>query len=102
MLRLGPRAVEAIHAGLTTLQWIALAASVAFNLWAEGIRAFQMQFSPRVVARAAALARMPSPRPLHVALAPLFCMGLIHATRKRLIVGWSVVIGVIGLVTLVR
>jgi apolipoprotein N-acyltransferase len=42
------------------------------------------------------------PRPVIVVLAPLFCMGLFHATRKRLIVSWCALIGIVGLIVLVR
>jgi hypothetical protein len=41
-------------------------------------------------------------KPLHVALAPLFVMALIHATRKRLIVSWVVLLGIVGLVVAVQ
>jgi threonine/homoserine efflux transporter RhtA len=69
-------------------------------VYSEGYRAFHKAFSPRVVSRAQYLAA--HPRPLHVAFAPLYCMGLFHATKKRLIVSWSVTLGVVGIVLLVR
>ncbi|HMJ15770.1 MAG TPA: hypothetical protein VK524_30345, partial [Polyangiaceae bacterium] len=73
---------------------------VAFSVYAEGYRAFQLRFSPRVVARALHLAK--NPRPLHVLLAPAFCMGLLHATRRRLIVAWVSVIAIVSVVIVVR
>ena len=33
--------------------------------------------------------------PAIVLLAPLFCMGLFHATRKRLIVSWCALTGIV-------
>ena len=99
--RMVPLALEPLRAHtLGGVEIGAYAAWVAFSLYAEGYRAFQLRFSPRVVARAVHLAR--HPRPLHVALAPAFCMGLLHATRKRLIVAWVSVIAIVGLVITVR
>ena len=69
-----------LREGLTAGQTAILAAWVAFIVYVEGYRAFQKRFSPRVVARALHLAR--EPRPLHVVLAPLYCMTLVHATRR--------------------
>lgn len=75
-------------------------ASVVLNGYAEGYRGFQRGFAPRTVARALHLAR--HPRALHVVLAPLYVMGLIHATRRRLIASWVLLVGIVGLVLLVR
>lgn len=69
-----------------------------FMLYAEAWRGFHKQFSPRVVQRAFTL-----PARGHLlALAPLVCMGLLHATRKRRIVAWSLVTGIFVLVLIVR
>lgn len=73
---------------------------VALNAYAEGYRAFQLRFSPRVVVRAHHLAR--HPHPIHVALAPLYCMALIHATRRARIVAWSTVTMIVGFVLTLR
>ncbi len=99
--RLGGLAMEPIVEGsLSGTGWALYGLSIAFNAYAEGYKAFQLQFSPRVVARAFHLAR--NPRPLHVALAPFYCMALFHATRKRLIVSWTVLLGVVTIVLAVR
>jgi hypothetical protein len=42
------------------------------------------------------------PRPLHVALAPFFCTGLFHATRRRMIASWLLYAGIIALILAVR
>src|SRR5688500_5512472 len=63
---------------------------VAWMAWTEGYKTFQQVVAPRVAARALHLAR--NPRPLHVALAPFYCMALFHATRRRMIVAWAVVV----------
>lgn len=100
ILRLSPLAIEPLRTGMTGLQWTLYVGWSIFNAYAEGYKGFQRSFVPRVVARAFYLAR--HRRPLHVALAPIFCMGLFFASRKRLILSWSIVIGVSALVTLVR
>ncbi|HTL36547.1 MAG TPA: hypothetical protein VL326_25615 [Kofleriaceae bacterium] len=98
--QLTPIALAAHDVPFNTLQWIVLAVWVVFIVYSEGYRAFHKAFSPRVVARAQHLSA--HPRALYVAIAPLYCMGLVHATRKRLIVSWCVTLGIIGLVLLVR
>jgi membrane-bound ClpP family serine protease len=100
IIQLTPVALSAYDHPFTTLHRIALVVWVAFMVYSEGYRAFHKAFSPRVVSRAQYLAA--HPRPLHVAFAPLYCMGLFHATKKRLIVSWSVTLGVVGIVLLVR
>lgn len=73
---------------------------VVLNAYAEGYRAFQLRFSPRVVVRAHHLAR--NPQPLHVVLAPLYCMALIHATRRARIVAWATLLMIVGFVLTLR
>jgi len=80
--------------------WVFFAGWMVFMLYGEGYKGFQKGFSPRVVARAVHLSRHPVG--WHVLLAPLYCMGYIHATRKRRIVSLSVTIGVVALVLSVR
>ena len=98
--QLVPVALRAFDHPLGPAHWITLVVWVAFMAYSEGYRAFHKAFSPRCVARAHFLAA--HPRPLHVALAPLYCMGLLHATRKRLIVSWCVALGIVALIVLVR
>jgi hypothetical protein len=86
--RLAIRAYEPIaHHQLTRpWHWVLLAASILVLGYSEGYRAFQRRAAPRIVARAIHLAG--HPRPLHVVLAPFYCTGLFHATRRRLIASW--------------
>jgi hypothetical protein len=99
--RLTPVALEALgRHRLSTGQWLLTLVWVALMGFYEGYRGFQRGFSPRVVGRALHLAR--HPRPLHVALAPLYCMGLIHASRRRRIASWSMLAGIFVLVMAVR
>lgn len=101
LYRLTPIAVEPLLDGsLTVFQAVLYAFWVALNGWAEGYRAFQKRFSPRVVARAFYLAD--NPRPLFVLLAAPFCMSFFHATRRGKIVAWGILAMIIVLVTLVR
>jgi hypothetical protein len=99
MYRLTPYAVELARLPLDMAELVVLVAWVAFNAYAEGYRAFHRMFSPRVVARARTLAGAPW---FHIAFAPLYCMGLFHATRKRLIVSWAVTLGIVAIVLVVR
>ena len=101
VVRLTPIALEPLlHGSLTTGQAAVYAAWVATSVYAEGYRGFQKAFVPRTVARAFHLAR--TGRPLFVVLAPLYCMGLIHATRRRRLTSWSIVLTIVVAVGLVR
>lgn len=101
IVRLLPMAVEPLRDGsLGAMHVIAYLGSVAFMAYSEGYRGFHQQFSPRVVARALAL---PSTHnALFVAFAPVFCMSLFHATKKRKIVAWAILLMVTTLVVIVR
>jgi len=94
--RLSPLAYRALTGDLDAWRWLVLVTWLVVAAYAEGYRGFHRQFSPRVIVRAYHLSAQP--RPLHVALAPLYCMGLIHATRRRLITSWSVTLGIVALV----
>jgi hypothetical protein len=100
VFRLVPVAHEALASGLSGWGWLATAGWLGFMAYFEGYKGFQRAFAPRVVARALHLAR--NPRPLHVLLAPLFCMALFHATRRRLVASWLLTAMVVVLVVAVR
>lgn len=98
--RLGPKGLEAVNGGLSTVQWAVLVVWVGFMVYSEGYRGFHLRFSPMVVARAETLSgRGPW---WHKVLAPAYCMGLFHATRRRLILSWGLLGGISVLVVLVR
>ncbi len=90
--RLAPIAFELARFQLSALQWGSLVGFVIYMAYAEGYKGFHLAFAPRAVSRALYLSQ--NPRPLHLLLAPLFCMGYIHATRKRqlLSIGLTVLI----------
>ena len=98
--RLIPKALAAFDYPFTALEWTTLLVWCAFIVYSEGYRAFHKAFSPRVVARAQHLSA--HPRPLFVVIAPLYCMGFVHATRRRMIASWCVWLGIVGLIVLVR
>lgn len=99
--RLTPLALEPVVAHtMTAFQWAVYVLWSLFNGYVEGYRGFQKGYVPRVVARAFWLGQ--HPRPLLLLLAPFFCSGLIHATRRRLITSWCLVFGIYGIVQLVR
>jgi hypothetical protein len=71
--------------------------------YVEGYKGFQQKFSPLVVKRSFTL--VPGKNGTawyHFLIAPFYSMGLVHATRKRKIVSWSVSIGVALIVAAVK
>lgn len=100
LLRLSPRAAEAFSMELGPAHWLLLAIWIPFMAYAEGYRGFQQRFSPRAVKRAWHLARHPSPG--LVVVAPLFAMGLVHSTRRRKIASWALLLGIVGLILMIR
>ncbi|HWR59110.1 MAG TPA: hypothetical protein VN328_09505 [Thermodesulfovibrionales bacterium] len=98
--RLAPLAVDAFSFHFIWYHWLSLALIVLFMAYAEGYRGFQQRFSPRVAARARYLRE--NPRVLYVLLAPFFCMGYFHATRRRKITSLSLTAGIIILILLMR
>jgi len=90
--------------GVVPLTQVQLAAYIITCLWfayVEGYKGFQLKFSPLVVARSFTL--QPSSSPIHhLLLAPLYSMGLFHATKKRMIISWSVTTGVAVIVAAVK
>src|SRR5512139_626683 len=98
-LRLWPKAVDAVSYPFAWYHWAALVVIVLGMAFAEGYKGFQKAFSPRTAARARHL--LQNPRIDHVVLAPFFCMGYIHATKRRKITSISLTMGIIVLIVLV-
>ncbi len=98
--RLAPLAVNAFLYDFYWYHWSFLVLIVLFMAYAEGYRGFQQRFSPRVAARARYLRY--HPKALHVLLAPFFCMGYFHATKKRKVTSISLTVGIVILVLAVR
>lgn len=92
--RLTPLALEPIQKNmLTPALWVLYIGWALLNAYMEGYRGFHRSYSPMVAARALHLGE--HPKPLHVLLAPFFCMAFFAATRARLIVSWTL-LGVIS------
>ena len=100
VMRLTPIALEAWVMPWGWMEWSVAVPWLVFMLVGEGYRGFQKGFAPRVAARARYLRE--HPQWLHVLLAPAFCMGFFHATRKRMIVSWAVTSGIVLLILAVR
>lgn len=98
--RLAGVAADAWSYDLYAQHWAVLVVHVAFMAWSEGYRGFQQSFSPRIVARARYL--MANPRPAYVLLAPLFCMGYFHTTRRRMISVYALTVFIVVLIIAVR
>lgn len=96
LYRLSGIAVDAFALELLWYHWLVLISNSVFMAYSEGYKGFQQGFSPRVAARARHL--LHHPRLLHVLLAPLFCMGYFHTTRKRLIVTYGLILGILVLI----
>jgi hypothetical protein len=101
MVRLQPTALAAFtREPLGPGAWLGAGVTAATLGFFMGHRGLARAFAPRVVSRALHLAR--HPRPLHVALAPLYCIGLVHASRRRVIASWGLVAAMGALVAVVR
>ena len=97
VVSLTPLALEPwLHRQMTGFQIALYIGWLFFNAYAEGYRAFQLKFSPRVVGRAVHLGH--HPRPLHVVLALFDCMRLYHASRRQLIARWGFVVALVALI----
>ena len=99
LFRLTPTALEPIQT-LTVAQWAILLSWCGFMAYSEGYKGFHLAFAPRVIARANYLGNHPTI--LRIVFAPLICMGLFYATKKRLIVSWCLLIGIISLIVAIR
>lgn len=99
VLRLTPRAIEAVTSGLDATQWVVLAGWVVFMAHSEGYRGFHARVAPRLVARAWYLAD--HPRPLRVALAPAYCLSLFGASPRGVVVARVMIVAIALLVVLV-
>jgi len=100
VVRLGRIALELQFYTLEVWQLAFGVAWLGYMVWAEGYKGFHLAFAPRVVVRANYLAQ--HPRPLHVLLAPIFCMGYIHATTKRRLMSIGLTSMIVCFVLLVR
>jgi hypothetical protein len=100
VVRLTPMALAVFDGTLTAVHWVAVVLWSAFMIYSEAWRGFHLRFSPRAVVRSLALAR--EKPPLLALLAPLVAMGLLYATRRRLIASYVLLIMIVAVVVAVR
>jgi len=100
IFRLTPMALELVGLPLSAWHYLALCFSIVLMAYSEGYKGFHLAFAPRVVMRAHYLAQ--NPRTSHVLLAPIFCMGFIHATRRRRLVSLSLSLMILGFIMTAR
>ena len=105
--RVWPIAYEPLKVGntlaFTNFHWVAYITSCLLFAYVEGYKGFQCKFSPLVVKRSCTLVvGSEQGTVLNYVLAPLYSMGLVHATKKRKITSWSVTIGVAVIVGIVK
>lgn len=103
VFRLFGKVLEMTEHSLSAFQWLVMLAFVLYMAYAEGYKGFHLNFAPRVVARANCLRHGQNSVKgiLPLLLAPLFCMGYFHATRKRIITSFMVTAAIISVVLLV-
>jgi hypothetical protein len=89
VVRLSHIAVTFFDYPVTLWHWVALVLWVAFMAYSEGYKGFQLAFAPRVAARLHWLSH--NPKPVLMLLAPLFAMGFIYASRKRMLISYIIV-----------
>lgn len=70
--------------------------------YVKGYRLLGQRLVPRVVCRAHYLRQHPAPMHWWCLLAPLFCMGYFHSTRRRLCSSWGISTGIVVLVILLQ
>jgi len=97
-VRLSNIALEFFLYPVNISHWLALIMWVAFMAYTEGYKGFQQAFSPRVAARLVWLKH--NPKAWLVALAPLYAMGFIYASKKRIIISYSILIMVLIFITI--
>jgi hypothetical protein len=100
IVRILPHALEALRLGLNPAQWVIVSVWSAGMLVGEGYRGFQKQFAPRVAARLWRLLQHGTA--IDMVLAPFYCIGYYRATRRRMIISWSLTTAIVGLIVIVR
>jgi hypothetical protein len=100
VVRLFPVTLAAFEQPWQWYHWACLIGFVVLMAYSEGYKGFQRAFSPRVAARLKYLYAYPRPR--HVLLSPLFCMGYFYIQRRRRIVIYMITSSIIAIVFAVK
>ncbi|MEM7448573.1 MAG: hypothetical protein AAF355_10060 [Myxococcota bacterium] len=99
--RLAPLALEPwVSGSMDSVQIAIYLGWVGLNAYAEGYRAFQLRWAPRVVQRAYYVGRHGST--LEAVLAPIYSMGLFGGSRRSMLVSWTLLLCVALAVLVVR
>lgn len=99
--RLAPLAIQPIiQKDLLPTQIVVMVLWCSYMIYTEGYQTFQLKYSPLVVKRAFGLSNNLSI--MNCLFAGPYCMGLFGATKKRMIISWSVTLGVFGLIKIVK
>lgn len=100
IIRLLPNAIEALRSDLTYIQWLVAASWLIYMLATEGYYGFQKRMAPRFAART--LYVITQGTTVERILSPVFCIGYFGTIKKRLIVIWSLTVGIVVLIMAVR
>ncbi len=88
---------------LTTAQWILYSTSIVGMMYKEGYEAFQLKWAPLVVKRAFMLSGPDQSLTVaNILFTGPYAMGMFSATTNRMIVSWSVTIGIMVLAQAVQ
>lgn len=98
--RLARISIAAFDQPFAWYHWAALLAIIPFMAWSEGLRGFQLRFSPRVAERAMTIRSQPTL--LRVVLAPLFAAGYFEGTRRERMGVYFGTLGILVLIVLVH
>jgi hypothetical protein len=100
IVRLTPKASEALQSDLDATHWVFAVLWTLFMLYTEAWRGFHKKFAPRAVSRGLHLAK--NGTLLQALLGPLFCMALFHSTRRRVIASWVLTFFIVLMVLSIR
>lgn len=100
VLRLGRNGLATLQEGLEAGEWVALVGLTILLVYAEGCRALQQRWVPRVIRRAADLRRQSGLA--YRVLAPLYGMSLIGAPPGSIVRAWSISGAIVVAVLVVR
>ena len=98
--RLARISIAAFDHPFAWYHWASLLAIIPFMAWSEGLRGFQLRFSPRVAERAMAVRSQPTL--LRVVLAPLYAAGYFEGTRRERLGVWFGTLGIVILIIIVH
>lgn len=100
IVRLTGTSLQAFEFPMDWRHYFLLIANIVFMAHAEGYKGFHKSYSPRVVKRAQYLSLHWTP--VLILLAPLFCMGFIHSTKRRQIAAWALTVMIVLLILIFR